>query len=225
MRNYIFDFNGTLFQDTEFHRRAWRRYRARQGISLTDEQFYSCMCGPPNDVILRQFFGPQLTDAQAAAMAEEKEEIYREIVLSDPANQTLTPGAPEVLEALRAHGIPYAIATSADRPNLEFYLSALHIDRWFDWDHIFSSEGRIPGKPDPAVYRLAMEKLGFAPKDVTVVEDSMVGILSASGAGVDRIIAIDTTLGAEALAKLPQVYAVIHDFYDLEHFIALDECQ
>ncbi len=219
MRSFIFDFNGTLFQDSEMHHIAWTRFMADRGIELTDELFHRYMCGPPNDAILRRFISEDLTDAEIAALAAEKEALYREQVLSDPALQVLTPGAPELLDDLKARGIPYAIATGSSWDNVDFYLRTLRIDRWFPQERIFYAEGRLPGKPDPAIYRLAMEKLGFDPGETVVVEDALPGIQSAIGAGIRHIVAIDTTLGPEAFAGIPEVKAVIHDFMNYERWI------
>ena len=219
MREYIFDFNGTLFQDTALHRMAWDTFLSRRGIVLTDEDFHNYMCGPPNDAILRHFISPDLTDAEIAEMAFEKESLYRDAVRSDPASQRLTDGAEALLDLMKSRGIPHAIATGSSVDNVEFYMDALGIGRWFDLDHIFYAEGRLPGKPDPAIYRLAMEKLGYAPGDVTMVEDAMAGIQSAARAGVGRIIAIDTTMGRAAFDDMPEVAAVIHNFVDFESFL------
>ena len=198
MTSYIFDFNGTLYQDTPMHKSAWREYFRRMNVPFTDENFYKYMCGPPNSAILRQFIDPDLTDAQVAAMSEDKERIYREIILNDPALQVLTPGA--------------------DKANVDFYMDVLNIGRWFDYDHIFCAHRDIPGKPDPAIYRLTMQKLGYDPADTVVVEDALAGVRAAVGAGVGRIVAIDTTLGPAAFAGIPEVVAVIHDFQNFDRF-------
>lgn len=219
MRKYIFDFNGTLFQDTALHRMAWDTFLARRGIVLTDNDFHKYMCGPPNDAILRHFISDDLSDGEIAEMSYEKESLYRDAVRVDPSARRLTDGAEAMLDRMQARGIPHAIATGSSVDNVEFYLDALDIGRWFDLDHIFYAEGKLPGKPDPAIYRLAMAKLGYAPGDVTVVEDAMAGIQSAARAGVGRIIAIDTTMGREAFEGMPEVDAIIHDFTDFDRFL------
>jgi beta-phosphoglucomutase-like phosphatase (HAD superfamily) len=43
-------------------------------------------------------------------------------------------------------------------------------------------------KPDPLIYRVAAERLGVAPGDCCVVEDSMIGLQAALGAGMRCII-------------------------------------
>ena len=80
------------------------------------------------------------------------------------------------------------------------------------------ADGTLPGKPDPALYLLAMGRLGFDPAETTVVEGSMTGILAAKAAGVGRIIAIDTTMGRPALEAISEVDEIIHDFIDFERF-------
>lgn len=219
MLSFIFDFNGTLFLDLPMHRIAWNRFMARRGIEVTDEMFYKYMFGPTNDFILRRILSPDLTDAEIEAMSKEKEALYREVVLNDPALRRLAPGAPEMLDMLKARGVPCAIATGSIRDNVDFYMNALRIDRWFDYDHIFYDEGALPGKPDPAIYLQAMDKLGYMPESTVVVEDAASGIRSAAAAGVRDIIAIDTTLGREALERMPEVSAIIHDYYGFERFV------
>ena len=219
MQSFIFDFNGTLYQDCPMHLAAWGRFYKKYGVYYDEDLFYKYMCGPPNDEIIRLMLGDGPTDAEIDHMSEEKEGFYREIVLNDPSLQHLTDGADEMLDMLKARHIPYAIATGSIKSNVDFYMDTLRIDRWFDYDHIFNSDGDIPGKPDPAVYRLAMQKLGYRPEETVVVEDGFAGIQSAIGAGIRRIIAIDTTMGPDAFRDIPEVVAVIHDFHSFERFI------
>ena len=215
MNSIIFDLNGTLYQDTEIHYRAWGAFCERHGLPFSREIYYETMYGPANPVILRGIMPGVHTDAELDALSEEKEEIYRAIVAGDPSLQSLTPGAPELLDRLAEMGAPFAIATGAVRSNCEFYMDVLHLDRWFDFDHIFYSDGSLPGKPDPAVYVAAMEKLGYPPRETIVVEDSPSGIRSAVGAGVGTIYAIDVSLGCDAYAHISQVRGVVHDFFEL----------
>jgi HAD superfamily hydrolase (TIGR01509 family) len=45
-------------------------------------------------------------------------------------------------------------------------------------------------KPDPAIYKLAAERLGLPPEDVLVIEDSRAGLLAADGAGLRCLITV-----------------------------------
>lgn len=219
MRSFIFDFNGTLFRDTEFHRIAWTQFMARHGIAISDNDFRQKMNGPGNDVILRRFLGDGPSDEEIAALSEEKERIYRAIVLADPARRALAPGVPEMLDTLKARQVPCCVATASIRANVDFYMEELGLKRWFDYRHIFYMTGELPGKPDPAIYRAAMQRLGYRPDDTFVVEDSLTGIQSATGAGVGGIIVIGETVPPEALTRMPGVVAHIQDFFGFECFL------
>lgn len=220
MRSFIFDFNGTLFRDTEFHRVAWKQFMANHGIAISDDDFRRRMNGPGNDVILRRFFGDGPTDAEIDALSEEKERIYRGIVSADPARQALAPGVVEMLDLFEERDIPCAVATASIRANVDFYMEVLGLKRWFDYDHIFYMTGEFPGKPDPAIYQIAMRRRDYRPEDTVVVEDSLSGMRSACDAGVGGIIAIGDAVSREDLAMFPNIIARIRDFYGFERFIA-----
>lgn len=219
MRSFIFDFNGTLFRDTEFHRIAWTQFMARHGVAISEDDYRQKMNGPGNDVILRCFLGAGLSDEEISALSEEKERIYRAIVLADPARRALAPGAAEMLDMLKARQTPCCVATASIRANVDFYMEELGLKRWFDDRHIFYMTGELPGKPDPAIYRAAMQRLGFRPEDTLVVEDSLPGIQSATGAGVGGIVVIGETVPPEVLTRMPGIIAHIEDFYGFERFL------
>ena len=223
MRSFIFDFNGTLYRDTEYHRIAWKQFMAVHGIAISDDDFRRKMNGPGNDVILRRFFGDGPSNAEINALSEEKERIYRDIVLADPARQALAPGVVEMLDMLKARRVPCCVATASIRANVVFYMETLGLNRWFDFDHIFYMTGELPGKPDPAIYRVAMQRSGFLPRHTWVVEDSLPGMQSALGAGVGGLIAVGETVPRDALARMSGLVAHIQDYYGFERFLDAEE--
>ena len=98
-------------------------------------------------------------------LSGEKEKIYRQIALDDPALQNLSPGTEEMLDMLKWRGIPHAIATASMPENVDFYFDTLGIGRWFDREHVFFDEAGLPGKPDPAIYIMALKMLPL-PRDI-----------------------------------------------------------
>jgi len=64
---------------------------------------------------------------------------------------------------------------------------------------VFVTAGDVErGKPDPEGYLLAASRLGVAPADCVVVEDSPPGVAAGRAAGM-RVIAVLTTYPAAAL--------------------------
>ena len=220
MKAVIFDFNGTLYDDTGFHVIAWRRYlREKFSIELTDAEVRARCVGPSNLQILRNCLGDGFSQTQISAFSLEKEEIYRAVARENPENLRLVDGATELFDLLTARGIPFALATGSELSNVEFYLEDLGMNRWLALNRIVYYDGSIPGKPDPAIYLEAMRRLGVAPEDCVVCEDTVAGIESARRAEAGRIVAIDTTISREELKANPAVFAVIHDYHGFERYL------
>ena len=217
MKAVIFDFNGTLFDDTRFHIAAWKRYmRKRFGVELTEAEVCAQFIGPNNSAIFQSWFGGGFTPEQAHAWSLEKEAEYRAAVREDPANLRLIDGAPELFDLLTERRIPFALATASERPNVDFYLNDLGLARWFTLDRIVYDEGKLASKPDPAFYLEAARRLGIDPADCVICEDSLPGIEAARRAGAGRIAVIDRTVSREKLMAEPGVSAIIHDYFGFE---------
>lgn len=220
MKGILFDFNGTLFDDTRFHIAAWTRYfHDAFGIDFTREEVMRRFIGPDNNMIFHDVFGPDITAEQIAQWSHGKEIVYRAIASERPENMRLIDGAPELFDALVRLGIPFSLATSSGIGNVRFYMEDLGLNRWFTMDRVVYIDGTVAAKPDPAFYIEAARRIGLSPSECVVVEDSPSGIQGAVNAGAGRIIAIDRTMGAERLAAMPQVYASIHDFTDFMRLI------
>ena len=53
--------------------------------------------------------------------------------------------------------------------------------------NIVYDDGKIPGKPDPTIYILAVKRLNVDPKDCAVVEESIHDIKFGKNAGIGMI--------------------------------------
>ncbi len=220
MQAVLFDFNGTLFDDTRFHIISWKRYmRKRFGIELTEAQVRAQFIGPNNSTIFRNFFGDRYSPEEIHAFSLEKEAEYRAAAREDPENMRLIDGAPELFDLLTARGIPFALATASEHPNVDFYLNDLGLAKWFTLDRVVYDEGKLASKPDPAFYVEAARRIGAKPADCIVCEDSRAGIEAAARFGAGRIIAIDRTTPRDELLADPRIHAVIHDYRNFERFL------
>lgn len=220
MKAIVFDFNGTLFNDTDFHIIAWQKFlRDRFQQNLDSDQVRRQFIGSNNRTLLRGYLGDGYSDAELERMGLEKEAYYRETVREHPDRMRLMEGAPELFDDLIAHGIPFALATASTMDNIQFYLEELGLRKWFTLDRIVYDNGKLASKPDPAFYIEAMRRIGAAPEDCIIVEDSPSGFEAAERAGAGRIIAIDRTAPREWLEANEKIHAIIHDFVGFEKFL------
>lgn len=187
----IFDFNGVLWRDSQLQEQAWREFARKQfGIGLTDEIMAKEVHGRNNKHTLEFLAGISLDNHQVDQLSGQKEALYRSLCLAQGDGFRLSPGAVELLDGLRANGIPCTIATASGQDNLLFFFDHLQLERWFEPQRIIFDDGIRPGKPSPDFYLQAAKKLRLQPVDCVVIEDSISGIQSARSAGIGYIIAM-----------------------------------
>lgn len=220
MRGIIFDFNGTLFWDSQLHLDAWREFSAKlRGKPFSDEEMLKYMFGRTNEDIIAYAIGKKPDKELVEKLAEEKEAYYRNMCLKKPEEFKLAPHAEDFLNYLKENNIPMTIATMSEWCNVEFYIKEFKLARWFDLDKIVYSNGKIPGKPAPDIYEIAAKNLDLAPQDCIVIEDALSGIEAARLSNIGKIIAIASREPKEFYKNVPGVSQIITDFNQIDRNI------
>jgi len=186
----IFDFNGTLFWDTELHNKAWDVFLAEKGFSLTDAEKNKTIHGKNNKDILTSIFPFPLTPEMIASHGAEKEKIYQDLCLE--TDMQLAPGAADLLTFLQHEHVPFTIATASEIGNVEFYFEKMGLDLFFDRHKVVYNDGAMPGKPNPRIFEKAITVLGIKASETLIFEDSISGIEAAENAGAGKIIIVDS---------------------------------
>jgi beta-phosphoglucomutase len=203
----LFDLDGTLVNTDPLHFQAWQEMLLNHGLEIDNAFYETRISGRLNPVIIQDIL-PHLNLEEGKNFAEDKEARFRELA---PALKPLA-GLEKILHWTEEHSIKCGLVTNAPRKNVDFLLETLKLTEIFD--AVFVAEEDVTaGKPDPALYKLALEKLNITPEAALAFEDSPSGIRSAVGAGI-RTIGIASTHHAEKLYNLG-VFKVIQDFTDL----------
>ncbi len=219
MKGYIFDFNGTMFFDGAKHDQAWRRFlEEKRGIKITREEFMEYVYGRTGHAILEHFLGKNMSAEEEMQSISEKEMLYRTLCMEDKEHLQLAGGLPEYLNSLRDRKCPMAIATAANRENMEFYFQVFSLEQWFSWDRVLYDDGMQKGKPEPDIYLRAASILGLQPGQCYIFEDSLSGLLSAKRAGAGRIIAVYGDSDYEMLQSQGLADFFIEDFRSMSNF-------
>ncbi len=101
-KGIIFDFNGTLYWDSELHKLTWREYSKKlRGTPFSDEEMLKYMFGRTNEQIIRYAIGKQPTPEMVEKYGQEKEALYRKMSLEDKDNFHLAEGVEEFLDFLK----------------------------------------------------------------------------------------------------------------------------
>lgn len=223
----IFDFNGVLIDDEAVHCALFQEVLAQEGVFITERDYHDRYMGYDDrgcfDAALRD--AGQTTDrARLDDLIARKARRYVEV-----AEQGLKffPAAAETIRAISARW-PVAINSGALRPEIEYALNRLKCRDCVA--AIVSAEDTDRCKPDPEGYRLAFEALRthgngnarpvgndapgpLAPSACLVIEDTLAGVMSAKGAGM-QVVGVSTTFDADSLrnAGADDVVAALADF-------------
>lgn len=191
IKGMLFDFNGTLFYDSDKHISAVQKFFSLKGLPVpSEEDVVLKMFGKTNRNIFKEYYRDDATEEELDAYGKEKEALYRESCLSSPETFHLLDGVYEMLDYLKENGIPYNLATGSPIDNLEFYFEYMDLWKWFSMDRVVYDDGSIRGKPAPDMYIEAARRIGLMPQECIVFEDSASGIKAARAAGVGAVYAV-----------------------------------
>lgn len=95
------------------------------------------------------------------------------------------------LAKLRADGYPLAVCSNSIRTTIEVMMERANLSSHLNF--VVSAQDVAMGKPDPAIYNLAMSRLGLEPQECLILEDNENGIKAAlaSGAHLMRITTVE----------------------------------
>lgn len=212
LKGILFDFNGTLFFDSDMHMEAFRHSFPKYGQPVPSDEFMIARCfGRTNDTIFRENFKPDPTPEEVHEFEVLKETLYHEFCLKSPEIFRLVDGAEEMLNALKEAGVPFCLATGSNWFNVSFYIKHLGLDRWFSAENMVYDDGTYPGKPAPDIYRIAAAKLGLDPSECLVFEDGTSGILAANAAGAGAVTVVYENKFPSPLTEKTVVEGIRHD--------------
>jgi HAD superfamily hydrolase (TIGR01509 family) len=202
IRALIFDCDGTLVDNEPLHFRALNEALHNEGFVLTLAEYQQVML--PDDAAVRAALamkGRQADDARVDALVAVKRAAYKR---SLAAGLAPVPGVADFVR-LGAKTYVMAVASGAWLDEVEAVLSQLGVRDCFR--AVVSKEDCPVGKPDPAPFLRALERLNasspapeppLTARDCLVFEDSVGGVAAARAAGM-RSVALTTMLPGTAL--------------------------
>ncbi|NEP86073.1 MAG: HAD family phosphatase [Okeania sp. SIO2C2] len=205
LKAILFDLDGTIVNTDPLHFQVWKEILNNYGIVIDHNSYKEKISGGTNPTILKKLL-PHLSDTEVEELADYKEAKFREMA----TNLEPMPGLLEFIEWVKKQKLQKAVVTNAPPENAEFMLDVLQLTETFPL--VILGGVMTVAKPDPAPYKLCLEKLEISPEEAIVFEDSRSGIKSAVGAGI-YIVGVASTHEPESLLEVG-ASIVINDFSD-----------
>ncbi len=191
----IFDNDGVLVDSEGISAEAFIEAARDQGVEI-DPASMEHYCGLTDAAIAEHLARTGAGRLDLPRFEERKHDLYFEKASADPGVVAF-PGARSLVEALRAAGVPVAVASSGSARKVAFNLEKADLADLFPLR--ISSQDVQKGKPDPEVFLKAAAFLQIDPSRCAVVEDSINGLKAARAAGAFAV-AVTTTFTAAQLA-------------------------
>ena len=175
-RGLLFDNDGVLVDSEAGVESSWRRWA--RDHDLDPDEVMAAVPGRRAADTVAVFVKPAHVDESVALITRYE--------LEDVEGTTAVPGVLGLIPQLA--GVPWAVVTSGVR---ELATARLHAAGVVPPAVVITAEDVTAGKPDPEGYAAGAARLGLAPADVLVLEDSGSGIAAGRAAGC-RVVGIGT---------------------------------
>lgn len=172
----IFDCDGTLADTLPVHFQAWQVTLDQFGATLPKDWYYERTGLTAAEFIqaFNQAFGYTLD--QQTIDAERQQQFARFI------QQVQAVPAVAAIAQANYGEVPMAVASNGQRSVVESTIEVIQLRRLFDAIVTLNDVER--GKPEPDLFLLAAERMGVAPSECIVYEDSDLGLEAAQRAGM-----------------------------------------
>lgn len=209
---FLFDLNGTMINDMQYHIEAWYNILNNLGADLSMDRMKE-ECYGKNNELLERIFPGRFSEEEKNRMSFAKEKSYQK---SFKPKLKLIEGLDEFLKAAYEAGIKMAICSAAIMFNIDFVLDGTNTRKYFDV--IVSADDVEMSKPHPETFLIAAKKLAIESEECIVFEDSPKGVESAANAGMNAVV-ITTLHQPDDFSNFKNVILFSKDFTELENLI------
>jgi HAD superfamily hydrolase (TIGR01549 family) len=211
----IFDLDGTLVDTVYAHIFAWQVALAEAGMAIDGWRIHRRigMSGGLFTRAVGREIGRDLTPEETDRIQSRHSELFRQFL----TERRPLPGALDLLEYLKRMKVPFGIATSGRRPEIDKSLEALQLGA----DTIVVERGSVArAKPEPDLFLECHRRLGVRKEECYVVGDAVWDILAARRADILSVGLLTGGYGEDELVRAGAL-RVYRDAAELR--VSLDE--
>lgn len=190
MKGIIFDMDGVLVDAMPYHSKAMQRaIKQETNIDIDDRTIFLLEGMPANDMIKEIFRAKGYDDNHyyfsiIDKIYNLKKEILMQILILKPIE-----GIRELIAELDCLK---AIVSGASKQEVEDILYKTFGKGKFDT--VITGDDLEEGKPNPAPFKTALERMNLKPQEALVVENAPLGVQAANKAGIECIVTLNNSI-------------------------------
>ena len=204
----IFDMDGLMIDTEKLLQRFWCEAANEFGYPMKPEHSLKIrsLSAKLAEPMLKQLVSE---DFDYQKVRKRRIELMNEYIREHGVEEK--EGLKELLSYLKKEKYEMAVATATDYERTKLYLSSIGVFSYFS--QVVCGNMLKNGKPEPDIYQLAAQKLGYAPEECMALEDSPNGILAAYRAGVLPVMVPDLDSPGEETKKI--AYQVVENLREV----------
>ena len=203
LKAVILDIDGTLLWSNSAHAMAFTEAAESLGLDAGYSKIFE-LIGKGTDKLIPEAFGVEEDSVVGKKLARLKAKIFKERFLPHLGP---TPGARQLLEALKSKGLIRVVATSSGRKDVARLLERAQVKDLID--DTTTADDADNSKPDPDILQAALDKLTATPEQAVMVGDTPYDVEAANRASI-RCLAVrcggwhdESLIGAAAIYDDP----------------------
>jgi sugar-phosphatase len=207
----IFDMDGLLIESDPFWIAVKKNVFHSIGIDIPDYENAKTTGMRLDEVVHMVFERHHVTTHSPREVMDKIEQKVIDLIAK---KGELKPGVLHALTILKDHRVPMALATSSSPSIIQAVLEKTDIKKFFRVIH--SADKELHGKPHPAVFLSAAEKLNISQEACVVFEDSPPGVIAAKAARMKCIAVPNPYIkGDRDFCIADKIYSTLESFtYD-----------
>lgn len=185
----VFDMDGVLIDAREWHYEALNRALRLFGMEINRYEHLTTFDGLPTKRKLEMLSATHFLPGSLHSFINEMKQAYTIEIIHTRCKPRFQQEL--ALSKLRQRGLRLAVASNSIRSTVELMMEKAELAQYLDL--VVSNQDVSRPKPDPEMYKLAIDRLGVAPIEMLIVEDNENGIRAAraSGAHVMEVVGVD----------------------------------
>jgi len=192
-KGIIFDMDGVLIDAMLFHAEAMRLAIKEETKHDINNKVVYLLEGLPGSKLVKEIFKREKIDENldhriAERIAKKKKEIFKQIQNSKPIE-----GVRELISELNGCRCLKAVVSGSSKEEIESILDENVGSNNFDFVISGDDLKEGQGKPDPASFQIALQRMNLTPSEAIVVKNSPLGIEAADKAGIPYIVTLNNT--------------------------------
>lgn len=187
MKAILFGSIGSVVETSEIQRAAFNHAFEKHGLPwVWERDAYTRMLSDSGGAArIARYAESQGTQVDAQAIHTTKTALFQDALKSNTL--AARQGVTDTCHVANSNGLKLGFVSTTSRASLLLTLTSLDGLDASQFDLITADDCGVAPKPDPAIYRLALEKLGVQARDAIAIEDNPAGVEAAADAGIKVI--------------------------------------